>query len=380
MSKLQPVHKNLFSGNLKFLWGLWLVLNVVFIIHKGIVTEGEPYKYIYQAKLLLQTGSLESNNFWFYSTEILLIALSIKIKLGFSLVIAIQILLNGIALFKFHQHLLRRFNKRVALTGSLLLLLNIPLQEFNTYLQTESVFYSLSIIFFISLARIKKLTLPNVFPAVLLLLVLCVTRPTGLLFLPAFSIFIFIKLLQNVGRAKAIAFLAIELVVFMLLLNIGLGSGGEFDFMLPFRYEHIICGVPTLITPQAIQVAAEPNSIYGLSYYVYHNLPQFLTLAAKRTISFFGLFRSHYSTVHNILLVAFFGIQYIAAFFSLRWWRKNERSFFAFMLAAIFMVWMSVIFSCDDWHDRFFLSISVLVTWLGLPFWNKLLTGSSSGR
>jgi hypothetical protein len=71
--------------------------------------------------------------------------------------------------------------------------------------------------------------------------------------------------------------IAAGILVFLFLLNIMTQSGGELDFMLPFRDERIICGVPT-IAEIPINTIDHGNSLEGILYYITHNTQQFIRL------------------------------------------------------------------------------------------------------
>jgi hypothetical protein len=126
---------------------LWAVVNGLLIAKNGIVTTGESVKYIDQAILFVQTGRLSSSNFRLYFTEIGLISLCIKLKLGFIFVVLLQLFFSLFSTFCLYNTLLYLFKaKNIAFTGTAILLLNLPYQEFNTFLQTESLFYSFTLI------------------------------------------------------------------------------------------------------------------------------------------------------------------------------------------------------------------------------------------
>jgi hypothetical protein len=63
-----------------------------------------------------------------------------------------------------------------------------------------------------------------------------------------------------------------------------LGSGGEFDFLLPYQQEIIICGVPTISLPHHIQIPVQKNSIQGLLYVVVEHFSLFFYLSIKRLL------------------------------------------------------------------------------------------------
>src|SRR5829696_176705 len=81
----------------------WILIHVLILSQFGIVSNFEATKYIEQAESLIQFGSYTSNNFIFYSVEILLIAFCLKAHIGFWLVIVIQCLANAASLFVFHK-------------------------------------------------------------------------------------------------------------------------------------------------------------------------------------------------------------------------------------------------------------------------------------
>jgi hypothetical protein len=114
------------------------------------------------------------------------------------------------------------------------------------------------------------------------------------------------------------------------------------------------------------------DSIYGLFYYIVHNFGQFSRMAFLRSRAFFGLLRTYYGTGHNVYLAAFFYPQYIAALLSIKWWLKNNPYRFLFLSCCILMTWGTTLLTCDDWHNRWFLSISPFLIILGLPAITKL--------
>jgi hypothetical protein len=348
---------------------LWTLAQGFLLIKNGIVTSGEAEKYIREAHLFLQTGKLSSSNFWLYFTQILLLSVCLKFRLGFAGAVAIQLLCNLAATLSFYDLISRWFEKQgTALLAGVLLLLNQPYQEFNTFLQTESLFYSLTLIYSCYLLRIKRLTAKNLLIISFMSTLLIFTRPTGILFLPATFIFLFFISLEKISFTQKIGILAGLAILFLYLLNMALGSGGELDFMLPFRDERIICGVPTLPGFIPIKTASNGNSVYGLLYYLTHNFPQFLRLAGLRTIAFFGLYRNYFGVFHNAFLMFYFYSLYIMALGSIFFWSKTRPYAFMYFISLILLTWLSVILSCDDWHNRFFLSVSPYIIVLALGF------------
>jgi len=358
---------------------LWALLNGFFLARHGLVTTGEAAKYIEQARLFTDTGRLSSPNFYFYFIQIALLSLCMKLHLGFAFALAVQLFFNLAALLYFFKTLAVLFDPgMVALAGALLLLLNIPYQEFNVYLQTESLFQSFSLLLSCYVLRTRSISTRSLGVLLPLLLILCLTRPIGLLYLPATFLYFFFLTMKKAGAWKKGIFLTGAAVLSLYILDRALGSGGEFDFLLPFREEHIICGSPTLPDPGPVTVTGNGNSIYGLFYYVLHHFGQFVRLAVLRSLAFWGLYRSYYSIPHNLFLCTyFFSIcgMVLYGFFYRRRELTPER--WLYPSALILLTWIMVMLTCDDWHNRVYLSISPYLILLSLPALRSRLINAS---
>jgi hypothetical protein len=370
---IQPLNKDLLAKKR----GLWLLLawgavqaGLLFVY--GIRTELEPAKYIEQAGYLLETGSVSSPNFWLYSVQIFLFALAIKFNTGFVPIYLIQVLLNGLATWYFYRFAKNNFSSRTGFFIALIFILTLPIQLFNCVLQTESIFFSISIIYSCYLFQLKKLDLRAGLTLSALLILLLFTRPTGLLFVPGSLFFVFFRFFRTVPLPVKVLVAAGAVVCFFIFLDRALGSGGELNFILPFQTETIICGVPGLQDHADIKISSNPNSIEGLFYYVTHNPGQFLRLAVVKTRSFFLLTRPYYSLMHNALLLVLILPFYILSIISLRWWWQHQKGIMSFCLLFIIGTWASVILSCDDWHNRFFLTILPYIYILSLPAIERL--------
>lgn len=353
---------------------LWLLLNTFFLLHKGIYIHGESDTYIYEARVFLATGAPQTGNYWLYIIQILLIGFSLKCHLGFSFVVLIQLLFNLIAtafLYKTIRHLFG--NTRTAFVATLLLLGNYFYQEFNTYLYTESLFYSFTLILSCYLICTRTLTIKRLLAITAMLVITCFTRPTGLLFLPPAFLYLFLVFFRQMAAWKKIALLTGLAVLFLFLLNLALGSGGELDFMLPFRDERIICDVPTLPAFLPIKTAANGNSLYGLLYYITHNTSQFLKMAGLRSVAFWGLYRNYYSPLHNGYLIVFFGAIHLMTLTSLGYWAKQNPNILCYLLSAIALTWFTIMLTCDNWDNRFYLTISPFLIILAMPTLQNLL-------
>ena len=347
----------------------WAILNGWLLWHNGIVTAGESQKYIEEAHVFIRTHQLSSPNFWLYFTQIALLAFCFTFNTGFIFAVAIQFMLNLSATLFFYRTVKALFpGTRLALLAVLLLLASYPYQEFNTFLQTESIFYSFTLILSCAIIHPDKTGFRRPFLILLLLALVCITRPTGLLFVPPVGICFFLYYARRWSLLLKISILIVTGFLFFYGLNGALGSGGELDFMLPFKDERIICGVPTLSRFLPLHLAGDGNSLYGLGYYVMHNFPQFIRLAARRSLAFFGMYRPYYSCAHNLYVVIFFNLICLMAVLSFSFWKRKFPGALIYFGGIIFLTWFTVILTCDDWHNRFYLTISPFLIILSMGF------------
>ncbi|MDP4286242.1 MAG: hypothetical protein Q8891_17680 [Bacteroidota bacterium] len=344
----------------------WLIVQSFLIWHNGIVTAFEAEKYITEAQYFLQYGKFTSNNFWLYSTQIFLIAIVLKIHLGYVVIVAIQLLLNLLAAWMFYQlafYYLK--NSLLAFWATFIYLINITYQFYNSYLFTESIFYSLTIIYSSYLLRIKKLNTRNIIILFLSLIILSITRPTGILFFGGTAVYIFFRFLQHLSFRKKAIIIISAVIIFLVTINTMLETGGSLDFMQPFKQENIICGVNTFHNAD-IQTLEKGNSLEGLIYYIIHNKDQFLRLARLKTIAFFGFVRNYYSPLHNAYLIIFFYPFYILCIPGFIKMYKAKDKATIYLLFIILLYWVTTLLTCDDWHNRFVLTISPFIFLIGL--------------
>jgi len=349
----------------------WLCVHTFLYFRYGIFAELESEKYIYQANYFLEHGHLSIPNFTFYSTQIMLIAFAIKWKLGFLFVYLIQLVFNGLSTYFFFRLVRHWADWGIAFFLSAILIFNFPYQLFTTFLQTESLYFSFSILFFYFLFVRFRWQIVSSLILILFLGLLCITRPVGIYLLPCTILFLYVKFLQQSTILKKTIFIGSTLTLSLFLLNAALGSGGEWQFMEIFKQEMIICGLPTA-TNVPVKQLENGNSIWGMLYYVFANFPQFLKLAFFKTIAFFTMYRSYYSLSHNLYLFAY-GLPFIAMAFLNLFKSKGENiASQYFLYFFIFITWLSVIVSCDDWHNRFLFTLVPSFYLLSIPILQAL--------
>ncbi|MBS1605691.1 MAG: hypothetical protein JST42_23730 [Bacteroidetes bacterium] len=357
-----------FSPRFWVILSAWILVNISVLLIFGIVTGGEAEKYITQAGNLLHTGHYTTRNFRLYSTTIWLLAFCLRFHLSFAWAVGLQMLINLLAILYFDSTVATILkSQRSALACTLLLVVALPYQQFNSFLQTESLFQSGSLLLICYLLRQTSFSWTSAGVITVAALLLSATRPNGLLYLLLIALY---PLLAKPKPSAGLTFLfcLCATTLFVTLLNFAMGSGGEFDFTLPFRREHIICGCPTLEKDANIDTSG--TGIFSLIYYTTHNYRQFARLAIARSASFWKVFRPYYSPLHNMGLIAFFYPIFLAALASLSKWRHQTRTFIP-IITPILLTWLTVILTCDDWSNRIFLSIFPFVLLLASPVFKR---------
>ncbi|MEO6252902.1 MAG: hypothetical protein ABIO79_06340 [Ferruginibacter sp.] len=338
---------------------IWLIVQTCLLFTYGIKTDGEGLRVISEANKWIASGKFSSPLFNMYLTEISLVILKLKLNIGFGFIIAIHLILNLIALLVLYKFLISLYtSNKIALAGCLLLAICFPYQSYNTFIYTESIFFSLSIIYSCYLLTIKKYTGYKILVQLILLVALCLTRPSGIFFIAATIIYLYFYLLKDlkpVTRAMLFTFLSI---IALTILNFAIGLGGGIDILLPFKDERIICDVPTLDYEVNIKTQGNGNSLYGLGYYVTHNFSQFSRLALLKSQAFFGLTRPYYSTFHNFFLQFFFYSLYVLTLISMILFKSKTPFAYIYIISLALIYWISVVLSCDEWHNRFFLTLT----------------------
>ena len=141
--------------------------------------------------------------------------------------------------------------------------------------------------------------------------------------------------------------------------------------------DSIICDMPRANAASQLDLIQHPNQFYQLFYYVTHNFTHFAGLALIRLKYFFGLTRTYYSTFHNLYLVGYLVFFYGCILLGIRRIiRVLPTGINWFIFSSVFIFAATIALQCDDYHNRFFLTLTpflvtmtVTVCW---PFLKKL--------
>jgi hypothetical protein len=352
-----------FSGNQIVKWQivlavLWIIVQAFLLVSYGVKTDGEALRIIRESENLATHGNFSTPLYFMYLTEILLVTLKTSMGAGFGFIVFIHLSFNLFALLSFFRFLTTFFNSaKVAFLASTALILCLPYQLYNTFIYTESLFFSVSIVYSCVLLSTKKFNLARIVLLCILLVILCFTRPAGLFFFAATLVYGFVRTSGSFSLFIRSFFLLLFLLPALFVFNFMMGSGEGIDVLIPFREEHVICEVPSDIAVQP-KTNATDNSITGLLAYIIEHPGQFVKLSVLRSKAFFGLYRPFYSAGHNAFLIGFFYSLYLIIIISFIKRRKQVPVEFIYIFALVAVFWLSVIFSCDEWHNRFFLTLT----------------------
>lgn len=337
----------------------WLFTTILYLKIFGIVTHAEAEKYITEAQRFLNTATLSAPRYWFYSITIFIIAIALKIKIGLTGAFVLQSLLNLFAFLFFYNELKKIF--QISLTAffiNIFLLIFWPYQSWVVYLYSESAFFSLILILFAVLIRYKPDSLKNILLISLALVLVILARPLGILFTASVYAYFFYYAGKKWKIILGIISALIAVFVFYVV-NIIFSTITDWSIIKPFIQESIICDLPTT-TPSNIKLdlAAGGMPIYQLYYYVTHNFFHFLHFCDVKLKYFFLMTRPYYSRSHNYFLLIFnltVYLLFLGSFFIKQ--AMYSKKLNVFLLTSIAVYTLSIIFQCDDYHNRFILSI-----------------------
>ncbi len=332
---------------------LFIAVNLFLFIVTGVHTGLEADKYVTEGNYLYDHGGFTASKYIFYLPVILLVYACRFLSVSVTWVAAAQILLSAVALRCFFRLAAGMSDLRVATIASSLLALFIPLQLWNLFLYSDSIFISLTMIYaWIVYSQGNKGTRGTLI-ILLFLFLLIFSRPHGLLIVPPTLLFLIFRKQSKKERLISAALCAGMLVIMYLFLNAAFSGGGDMDAMKPFIEEHVICFVPMKPEGAKLDLIHTASPVNDLLFYVFHNPLHFARLTVLKLCSFFNLTRPYYSRAHNIALAVFIIPVYLLFLTGLRRFFGGQRHIVLYITALLILYPFGATFQCDDWHSRF---------------------------
>ncbi|HMD00877.1 MAG TPA: hypothetical protein VKH37_12025, partial [Ferruginibacter sp.] len=249
------------------------------------------------------------------------------------------------------------------------LLFFMPYQSWVVFLYTESAYFSLILILFSVLvldtsnilqrrddvnkaAIIRTLLLTG-----LVVLLVIISRPLGILF--AGSVYMYVLYCAS-KRWKIILGIcsALMLLLGYFVINAVFSSIHDWTITQAFEQESIICDMPVESRYPKPILATDGTPVYHLWFYLTHNFSHFLHFAGVKLKYFFMMTRPYYSNGHNLfLLVNLIPVYLLGSVGLFLRQIKFAKGICFFMLTSILLYALTIMFQCDDYHNRFVLSI-----------------------
>jgi hypothetical protein len=336
----------------------WAITTIMYYNHSGLFTQLEAEKYIKEADRFIQYGNLSLNKYWFYSTTILLIILSIKLQLGLFGAFIIQALINLCAYLLLYKALKKIHTYSfTALLIIVYLLIFWPYQSWIVFLYTESIFFSFILILLSLLIMYQNNKNSETVLFILLALILVImSRPLGILFIIPTCTFFFIGLKKK-AKIISLPFIIASICIIIYATNIVFSRSADASIILAASQQCIICGIiPQNHLPIILQTGGSP--LYQLYFYITNNFSQFLYLGGIKLKYFFIMTRTYYSTFHNAFLLAFtipVYILFVGSLFIKK--EKIYKTLYIFIITLLLLFCITIMTQCDDYHNRFILSI-----------------------
>ena len=360
---------------------LWLAFETVWYLKFGLTFKMEAHKYIEEARYLLDNHHLSQGRFLFYLLTILVIAVSFVTGIGLHGALLVIALINLTAYLYFFKALRRLFGSVLpALMVVVFLIVFWPYQIWSLFLYTECLFYSLVMILFSRLLLFEKMTTGFLAGTLFVLMLVVLARPLGILFIFPVLLFLYFHFSRRQKIFFYIGLLSAALLL-VWVVQVVFTTTHDWNMQRAFMEESIICDVP-VHTATNLDISNHPNQLYRLGYYITHNFSHFINLAATRLKYFFLMTRSYYSTAHNAYVLANMLVIYLCMIGGIRQMRKIiPLPILVFSFSTILFFALAVAFQCDDYHNRFILTLMPLFTVLALagcmPVLKKIFTSFS---
>ncbi|MBF0177175.1 MAG: glycosyltransferase family 39 protein [Magnetococcales bacterium] len=332
----------------------------------GIRTGGDTGRYVGAAKNILQGLPLQGkgtmNLFYDY-----FLAWVFGIGGGETSLVASQCLVTlGCALL-LHLAVEKVFDRNVATIAAFVFLLNPEVQRWVFFILPEAI-ATCALVALVSLAWLARYQQRWVVLALLMGLVLGLTRPEGKYFLIPVIVYWFINLPSS-GRWPAWSMLGILGCLFVLTGNADVHE----NFSEHFITGSYIWGYAGLNpNPDQALIKVGEKGVFSTILYMMENHP---TLLLETILMRLWMFVSHmrpfYSNVHNVASFIFCLVLYVLS--CLAWWRcKAYRPDMALLWMVTGIQALMVVLTFDDWDGRWLnrvmpsLSILAACGWAGL--------------
>ena len=320
----------------------------------GYILGGDSSRFITAATEITKGNFSNINYASAYMGYDLFLALILFVQANLFSVVLLQIMMTGIAaycLLKIGEIL---WSKNIGRLALMLFLFYIPIQIFNFYIVTESIYISLTIIGIYILIRNNKPY--NLLIGCLILIYSSLVRPHGIVLIPLIFFYFFILMVKFDKKILII----ISLILFFII------SVPLFFFIEYILTEHevsrlllrgeIIWSYSKIQPPNKMEFIKSQYVIYDIIQLIINYPFYFIELISKRFVWFILRVRPYYSDIHNAFLyISATGAYFFCIIGFLNKSKKLEIKII--LLTFILLTTFTVILTWADWDSRFSLPI-----------------------
>jgi hypothetical protein len=340
---------------------LWLGIQSSIAWHFGVVCSSDSPMYIEDA-VSISNGIFPHGRSIVYMSYSSFIALVFLCNGTIETVVLIQILISGIATLCLYQFVFELSkNKKIAFIAVLLFLCWIKIHQWNTYIYTESLFTSFSIIS-IALLSMSKKGWHYVLTALVLVFTFFI-RPTGFNVLFGLLAYLSVALLQKkILSTYIIVGIVISLITLVLIgLNYAL-QDYVYSFIASYKKAEVI--YPSIhlwiSIPQDIVTPADSYPpLLQLILFIGSNPLYFFKLFFLKMILFLANVKPYYSTLHNLIIVLVLYPCYAFAVYGFK--AINNLKIKMYILTFITFQTITIAMTSENWDGRFLIPILPLI-------------------
>ncbi len=332
----------------------------------GIQTGGEAEKYIDNANRILQGRDLRNGFFGlFYVVYSALVALFVWLHINLVFVGVVQIVVSLVAALCLYKLLLGFWNqKNLAFIFFVIYLLCYPIQKWNFYLYSDGLHTSLLVIGIYIFYRLLQTPSRTYWISFILMLLLVVfSRPTGVIFAMTAFFVLLIWLHKRKQKLLFYSFVIAGIAAVLTLLNSPLTAFVNPDSI---KRMEVICQVPETNADTAYTEFNRAGLVKAFTVIKDEvGISNFIETGFKKLGYFFGMYRSYYSWLNNLLLLCF---TLLYPFMLIGVFKKPAKPFnygWLFSILYILLSATAIFFTCDDWANRFISPVFPFVLILG---------------
>ena len=382
MPNVENIKKKILNNIVYFI--LCAYLSIIFgyyfvILDAGYILGGDSVRYIEGARDIINF-KLPDGKGTGYLGYIIFISIFQYFKLNLTWVILIQVILTFLSSLCIYKISKKLSSHTFAIIVLSLYLFYLPLQKWNFYILTESIFICLIIFILYFSLFFKAKYIPLLF---FLIFFYIIFKPHGIILIPslALSLLTWLYLKDKlILFYLAIVFFSFLFFPFLFLLNLNL-ENVLLLLNLDLENENII----SLVANMGIIWGYESNNNYLefvipdnfnnnlISYFSFlkSNISTFTIAFFKKVWFFLFRIRPFYSDLHNLYIILFYLFYWPAALFGFFKMNKKDNIGVILMYYLVILYTLAVGLSWADWDGRFSLYIlPIIFIFAGTGFYN----------